>query len=196
MERFGAKHKWMAFLDGGEFLETTGNETLKEILTKFGEDNGIGALGVNWRMHTSSGLLKRPESARKSFVECIWDDEENGGRNSNNTHVKSIVRTDKAIGPFNPHLWTLKYGARTVGENGDVITTLAFSFPITRDRIALRHYAGKSREEYEQKMPRKTGWTTLKERRFGIRWNICCLVTALRWRSMIHRHLRKNDRRK
>jgi hypothetical protein len=104
-EHYGAKHTWIAFLDGDEFLETTGNKTLKEILTKFEEDDGIGALGVNWQMHTSSGLLKRPESARKSFVECIWDDEENGGKNSNNTHVKSIVRTDKAIRPVNPHLW-------------------------------------------------------------------------------------------
>jgi hypothetical protein len=168
IEQYGAKHKWTAFLDGDEFLEATGNKTLKEILTKFEEDDGIGALGVNWQIHTSSGLLKRPELARKSFVECIWDGEENGGKNSNNTHVKSIVRTDKEIRPVKPHLWLLKDDARTVGENGDAITTEAFRLPITRKRIALHHYAGKSREEYEQKMLRGNGKDDPKGEAF---WN-------------------------
>ncbi|KAF4625746.1 hypothetical protein G7Y89_g12417 [Cudoniella acicularis] len=156
IEHYGEQHTWMAFLDGDEFLETpAGNETLEEILRDLEDhDDNIGALAVNWQMHTSSGLLTRPESTRKAFVDCIWDDPENGGKNSNNTHVKSIVRTDKALRPSNPHLWYLKDGAITVGEHYDVVNSEAFRIPITRDRIALHHYAGKSREEYEAKMLR------------------------------------------
>lgn len=154
LEKYGEKHTWMAFIDSDEFFETPGNETLRQILTKFNANPKVGALGVNWQMHTSSGLLKRPESARKSFVHCLWDDPENGGVNSNNTHVKSIVKIEKALRPYNPHLWVLKDGAETVGENNDPIVSEAFRFPITRDRIALHHYAGKSREEYEAKMLR------------------------------------------
>jgi hypothetical protein len=154
LENYGKKHTWMAFIDSDEFFETPGNETLKQILTKLEGNEKVGALGVNWQMHTSSGLLKRPQSARKSFVHCIWDDPENGGANSNNTHVKSIVKVEKAVRAFNPHMFVLKDGAQTVGENGDAIVSEAFRLPITRDRIALHHYAGKSREEYEAKMLR------------------------------------------
>jgi len=154
LEKYGEKHTWMAFIDSDEFFETPGNETLRQILTKLDANPKVGALGVNWQMHTSSGLLKRPKSARKSFVHCLWDDPENGGVNSNNTHVKSIVKIEKALRPHNPHLWVLKDGAQTVGENNDAIVSEAFRSPITRNRIALHHYAGKSREEYEAKMHR------------------------------------------
>ncbi len=44
--------------------------------------------------------------------------------------------------------------AQTVGENGDVIDTIAFRSPITRNRVGLHHYALKSREEYEAKIQR------------------------------------------
>jgi hypothetical protein len=154
LEKYGNRHTWMAFIDSDEFFETPGDETLTQILNELDASPDVGALGVNWQMHTSSGLLTRPESARKSFVDCIWDDPENGGANSNNTHVKSIVKTAKALRPANPHLWILKDGAQTVGENNDPIVSEAFRLPITRDRIALHHYAGKSREEYEAKMLR------------------------------------------
>ncbi len=77
IEKYGSLHTWMAFIDGDEFLETPGKETLKEVLMSFEHNDTVGALGVNWRMHTSGGLLKRPESARKSFTTCHWDNMEN-----------------------------------------------------------------------------------------------------------------------
>ncbi|RDL39482.1 uncharacterized protein BP5553_03822 [Venustampulla echinocandica] len=154
IENYGANHTWMAFLDADEFLQMTGNQTLTDMLSELEQDKSIGSLGVNWRMHTSSGLLTRPESARKGFIDCIWDDLKGQGANSFNRHVKSIVRVSHAVRPANPHLWVLKDGSRTVGEHGDTIDSEAYRTPITRDRIALHHYAGKSREEYEEKMQR------------------------------------------
>jgi len=41
----------------------------------------------------------------------------------------------------------------TVGENGDVVNTEAFRVP-TRYRLALHHYAVRSKEEYEERMSR------------------------------------------
>lgn len=150
LEMWGSRHKWMVFIDGDEFLEmTAGNETLFSFLKEKEQEEGVGAVAVNWRMHTSSGLLTRPESVRKAFTECIWD-----GPRSNNSHVKSIVRTDVGVRPSNPHLWFLEEGYRTVGEAGDVVESEAFRVPVGRGRIALHHYAGKSREEYEEKMGR------------------------------------------
>jgi len=158
----------MAFIDADEFFETTSKETLSQILRSLEKDQTIGALGVNWQMHSSGGLLARPKSARKSFTTCIWDDPGHDGENSNNTHVKSIVKTSKYERPKNPHLYVLKDGAQTVGEKGDIIDSEAFRRPITRDRIALHHYAGKSRAEYEEKMLRGNAMNDPKGELF---WN-------------------------
>lgn len=56
--------------------------------------------------------------------------------------------------PMGPHMWVLKPGYQRVGEKGDVVESIAFRMPITRDRIALHHYVVKSREEYVEKMGR------------------------------------------
>ncbi|TVY48772.1 hypothetical protein LOCC1_G003364 [Lachnellula occidentalis] len=169
VQNHGTEHTWMAFLDVDEFIEmTAGNETLQDLLHEFEKHEDIGALAMNWRMHTSSGLKTRPESARKAFVDCIWDDEEHGGQTSHNGHVKSIVRMSKAVTPKGPHLWELTDGAETVGEHMDPVTSLAWRWPITRNRIALHHYAGKSREEYEEKMLRGNAMDDPKTEEF---WN-------------------------
>ncbi|KAG0651560.1 hypothetical protein D0Z07_1855 [Hyphodiscus hymeniophilus] len=151
MASYGHLHTWMAFLDADEYLEMTSNDTLRDILEEFEEDASVGALAVNWRMHSSSGVLKRPQSARKSFVDCITDETDDYGRPSDNQHVKVIVRTSYAQSPLGPHMWRLNQG-HVVGEHGDIIASEAWRNPITRDRIALHHYAVKSREEYEEKM--------------------------------------------
>lgn len=166
---FSPMHTWMVFIDVDEFIEmTAGNETLQDMLHEFEEHKNVGALAINWRMHTSSGLAKRPKSARKAFVDCIWDDDEKDGLASNNTHVKSIVRTSRGTKPKGPHLWHLSGDAVTVGENYDIVETLAWRLPITRNRIGLHHYAGKSREEYEEKMLRGNAMDDPKGEAF---WN-------------------------
>lgn len=60
----------MAFIDSDEFIDTPGNEALHEVLESFEDDETVGALGVNWRMHSSAGLLTRPDSTRKAFMVC------------------------------------------------------------------------------------------------------------------------------
>ncbi|RDW63527.1 hypothetical protein BP6252_11072 [Coleophoma cylindrospora] len=163
LRKYGALHTWIAFIDGDEFLEVSSrNETFQQILEEFERDESVGALGVQWRMHTSSGLLKKPESVRKAFTTCIFDDIEHDGLNSDNRHVKSIVKPSKTRGAWNPHLFWLETGFRNVGEYNDTITTMAWRQPITRDRLALHHYALKSREEYEEKMSRGNGMTDPK----------------------------------
>ena len=84
----------MAFLDGDEFLETPGNETRRNILVGFKGGDAVGALAVNGKMHSSSGLLTRPEAMRKSFVRRVWDDLDNWRKTSDNRHMKVVVRTD------------------------------------------------------------------------------------------------------
>lgn len=154
-EWYGKNHTWIAYFDADEFLEITApGETLRSILQGFELDDTVGALGINWRMHSSSDLKARPESNRKSFTTCIYDDKENNGEASDNKHVKSIVRTSKFKNAGNPHIMNVVENTRTVGEDGKTITHYAFRQPITRNRLSLHHYAVKSFEEYEAKINR------------------------------------------
>jgi hypothetical protein len=122
----------------------------------------------SWQMHTSSGHLVRPESIRKSYTTCIYDDPENGGESTDNNHIKTIAKA-KYVGPaINPHRFITAPDTITVGENWDEIVTAAWRKPITRERISLHHYAVKSRGEYEEKILRGNGMTDPKGEEF---WN-------------------------
>lgn len=161
---YGTNHSWLAFIDGDEFIEMTSTKSLRDLLSEFDDDPKIGALGVNWKMHSSSGLTYRPASARKAFVKCIWDElhPEDETLDSDNKHIKSIVKTSLYDRPINPHKFYLKDGAVTVGENRDVVEHIAFR-SITRDWITVHHYAVKSREEYEEKISRSNGMDIAKD---------------------------------
>lgn len=156
---FRHKHRWMAFLDADEFLEVRGNETLHGMLRDLDADPKVGALAVNWRIHSSSGLLKRPASSRKAFVTCIENADPNHeptiGRD--NEHIKSIVKTHLYERPLNPHKFATKDNSQTVGENGDVVDRYAWRVPITHERISVHHYASKSREQFAAKINRGNG---------------------------------------
>jgi hypothetical protein len=47
LQRYRDRHTWIAFIDADEFFETPGNETLREVLETFEDDEKVGALGVN-----------------------------------------------------------------------------------------------------------------------------------------------------
>ncbi|KAM3075844.1 hypothetical protein ACMFMF_005193 [Clarireedia jacksonii] len=142
VEKYRTNHTWMAFFDADEYLEMTGGETLNQLLEEYEKDKHVGALAVSWRMHSSSGVLKRPKSCRKAYVDCIWDDE--NGHNHLVHHVSSIG------------------GAVTVDEHGMEVPTVLRT-PPTKDRIALHHYAVKSREEYQEKVDRSNAMDDAKD---------------------------------
>jgi Glycosyl transferase family 2 len=156
-------HTWFAFVDSDEFYDTPGKETLKEILQSFEGDESVGALAVNWRTHTSAGLLKRPQSVRKSFTTCITDLYSPSGVESDNMHIKSIVKSAYYIDPQSPHSFNLKDGAKLVGEDGQQVHSAPRRAPITRKRIGLHHYAVKSKEEYQEKIDRSNANRTPKD---------------------------------
>lgn len=150
---YGVNNTWIAYIDADEFFDTPGGETMDGILKGLEPLSHIGALGVNWQMHTSSGRLTRAESVRAEYTECIYDDVEHNGDGSDNKHIKTIVKTANYGGAINPHQFGTK-DSITAGEWGDEIHGGPFRQPITRERISLHHYAVKSKEEYEEKMNR------------------------------------------
>ncbi|KAF8858994.1 hypothetical protein BDZ45DRAFT_742807 [Acephala macrosclerotiorum] len=153
---YGSLHSWIAFIDADEFFEARGGETLPSILREFDKDESVGALGVNWRLHSSANLTTRPKSMRQSFTTCPVDPEvipegEIQGWKDNRL-IKSIVKTALFEKPLTPHLFQTLNGTRTVGEHGDIIEYGdGVRQPITRDRIGLHHYTVKSREQFEEK---------------------------------------------
>lgn len=151
VKMFGDRHTWMGFLDADEFLEMTGGETLSEFLHDWARNDTVGAVGVNWLVHSSAGLLTRPaDGPRKAFNRCIVDDPHN-----DNLKVKTFVRTALFEFMWNCHcVAKFKKGAIQVGEDGDRITQNCDRNPITRKRWGLHHFGTKSREEFLQKQAR------------------------------------------
>ena len=151
VERFGAKHKWMAFLDPDEFLEMRGANppTLIKWLKTWEQNSTVGALGVHWLGHNSGGHLKKqPGDVRKAFTTCIGNDP-----TKSNKHVKTFVRPDRFYYIENIHWSKTKDGTIEVAEHGDLIHTWMHT-PVSHDIWALHHYATKSREDYELKKSR------------------------------------------
>jgi Glycosyltransferase family 92 len=174
--RFGDKHKWIGFLDADEFLEMTNpQDTLVSLLKEFEGNTSIGAVGVNWITHTSNGLIDRPASNRASQTECVFDDPK-----GENRHIKSFVRPHLYRAPSSPHSFKTKNDTFTVGETGDFVK-YAFRRPITRDRWALHHYAVKSKQEFEEKLARKSAMDN--SRGWGF-WEKIHNVTTMECKSL------------
>lgn len=158
LDLYGKKHKWIAFIDADEYLEVRGNNTIHSLLKQYDNDNSVGAFAINWQIHTSGGLLTRPDSARKGFTRCIEDQDPNHPPNvgTENEHIKVIVKPSHVATP-DVHKFYLKDGSRTVGEYGDTVDRQAWRVPITRDKVALHHYATRSLQEYKEKIHRGNG---------------------------------------
>lgn len=156
---YGHRHQWLAFIDADEIFEMTGDKTLLQLLQELDHDPLVGALGVNWRTHTSSHLLTRPDSCRQSFTTCIGDSADKQGHGSDNEHIKSIVKADHYVRALSPHHFTTNGSSATYGEFGSQgpIIPSQRQVPISRQRIALHHYAVKSKEEFREKMARSNG---------------------------------------
>jgi hypothetical protein len=147
---YGNKHTWLGIIDADEFIEMTGTETLVTFLKSFESDPKVGAVAVQWNVHTSNGLLYRPPSTRKAYTACAADDP-----NGENKHFKSFVRTAYYESPITPHNFVTNSSTHTVGESGDILSGYyPYRNPISRNRITLHHYEWKSKEEYAEKMER------------------------------------------
>ncbi|PQE05061.1 hypothetical protein CJF30_00004852 [Rutstroemia sp. NJR-2017a BBW] len=159
VEQHRNNHTWMAFLDADEYLEMTGGETLNQFLEEKEKEKEktVGTVVVSWQTHSSSGVLKRPTSCRKAFVDCIWD-----GDGGHNQWYKSIARLSLFSHPNSVHQMVPIDGAMVVDEHGMQQTDLRRA-PPTKDRIALHHYALKSREEYQEKCDRSNAMDDPKD---------------------------------
>lgn len=155
VDKYRGNHTWMAFLDADEYLEMTGRENLNQFLEKFEDDEHVGAVYPSWMTHSSAGVLQRAKSVRKAYTDCIWDGE------GHNVLGKTIAKLSLYDSPNTVHQVHTTEGSKTVDENG--VEAPIRRYNPTRDKIALHHYALKSREEYQQKIDRGNAMSTPKD---------------------------------
>ena len=168
-EWHGHQHKWFGFFDADEFLSMTSHhtplpdgereETLVSFLQTFDADPSVGAIALNWLMHTPSNLTHRPATGgvRANFRRCLDNALDNEAIDDNNTVVKCFVKSSHFNGG-GMHTFNLRNGSRHVGELGphdDESISLPWTRkPVTHTRIALHHFGFLSREQYAEKVQR------------------------------------------
>lgn len=142
LQRYGALHKWMAFLDLDEFLFPVSGGNLAEFLKDFDEYAGLAA---HWVFFGTSGHILRPEG----LVTQSYD----WSQGVPNRHVKLVIQPAKVVRFVNAHLVDCKDGFHVVNENKQPVTT-AIVNPASAEKIRINHYWCRSVEDYlRKKMP-------------------------------------------
>lgn len=152
-------HPWMAFIDVDEFVVL--RDATPDFPTLLREFEDAGALVLNWVVFGSSGLEKKP---RTNTLASYWQCAPDG--HPENLHVKSVVRPARVNDTrTDPHHFKYRapYVAKSAG--GETVAGPKSSRQATA-RVALHHYAIKSREEFGAKMARGSGMGNQKTMAF------------------------------
>ena len=153
VQRFRFESRYLAFIDGDEFIfpksKSTITEVVNDILIK---NTNAGGLAVNWRMFGSNnqdtadfsrGVLERfTKRSNKLF-----------------TASKTVADARKIRRSTNPHCAECFSGLQVINEKGFIVSesaccTLSENKYLTADEIVINHYREKSFEEYKIKVSR------------------------------------------
>lgn len=145
IRRFGGETEWMAFIDTDEFLRTTGDKPLPELLAEFPD---AAAVLAPWVVYNANGhIAKAPGPVRERFTQSVpWPF---AGQMPD---WKSIVRPAHVISMAAHHPSRLKDGAVMVDTNG---TQREYDFSnLPGDKLVVDHYYTKSYEEWLTRLPK------------------------------------------
>lgn len=144
IKRTRGKYAWVGFIDADEFVIIKDFRSIGEFLTDYPD---AAAVVLHWRFFGSSGHDRRPQTAViDAYREC--EDKYNG-------HVKTILRPERAAQCRNSHSWF--YTPWTLAMNEARKRSFGSHLPNpVGDKIWLNHYYSKSREDYMEKMARKS----------------------------------------
>jgi hypothetical protein len=135
IRRFGARWRWMAFIDVDEFLYPAEGDSLAALLDqRFGHLAGVE---VGWRNFGSSGHVARPAG----LVTAAYTLRGAGPACEIRTvaNVKSIVDPTAVSAVVGAHEFPVRAGER-------------LRLPLETGEIRLNHYFTRSREEFEAKL--------------------------------------------
>lgn len=143
--------QWIAFLDIDEFLFPINEHSLPEVLKSY---EAYGGVCVNWLIFGTSFIKKIPENHLliESLIRC------SSTSFPPNTHVKSIVRPERASHFVNPHhpIYLKEY----FQVNTDKLPFEGrFSPYIRTNKLRINHYWTRDEEFfYHIKIPRQQRW--------------------------------------
>ncbi len=131
---------WLAFIDIDEFIVPISKNDIRDMLDEYKE---YGGLGINWKIFSSNGHVRRPKGGTiENYFNVL----------EINDHIKSIVRPEVTVRPLSPHHFLYKDGYYCVNEDRIPITNF-FSYPVS-EKICINHYYYKSQQDFEEKIHR------------------------------------------
>ena len=150
LQSFGARCKWVGFLDIDEFALPLRDNDLRVLLAEFEE---YGGLAATWHLFGSSGHLSRPKGlVIKNYTEAFTVQE--------SFQIKCFVQPSRTEQCLNPHHFRYLPGHYCVNEDHfPVSPKLQCTFSPGR-RVRVNHYFLKSQQDFEEKLRRGRADTT------------------------------------
>ena len=160
VKNFKFQSRYLAFIDGDEFIFPKTNRGVVEIVDEIlSQNDDAGGLAVNLHQFGSNGEIQADYSrgvlerftrrAPNNWIIPLKENNLPGG----NAHVKTIANPRTIDFLYLPHSAVYFNGFYAVNENGGVVNG-PFNNPVTADKIVMNHYSVKSREEYARKVNR------------------------------------------
>ena len=162
IKRFKFECRYMAFIDGDEFIFPKSKPTIIEIVDEILKNNSnAGGLVANWQTFGSNyqekadytrGVLERfTRRAPKNWGTPADEYSLPGG----NSYVKTIANPRRLKYSDDAHHAKYMVGFYSVNSNGQFSVFNnqfpTISYPILTEKIVVNHYSVKSREEYERR---------------------------------------------
>lgn len=160
VRRFRFLCRYIAFIDGDEFIFPKSKPTVPEVVDELiGDRENVGGLAVNifafgsnnqTEEDLSRGVLERfTRRAETDWSPILPNSNLHGG----NAHVKTITIPRKTKYFYTPHFATYWMNNKAVNEIGQPVELFS-NYPVTANKIVMHHYSVKSLEEYKKKIQR------------------------------------------
>jgi len=149
-QRYGSQYDWLSFFDFDEFLYIKKNQTIQEFLSER-RYRKCANVKINWLIYTDNDLVYyENKPLQERFTSYAMDDPVN-------FHIKSTVRghlkTNYWRKVINPHTSETKFPCcNALGKK--IEYNAYFNIPPNFDFAYLKHYWGKTIEEYCLKIKR------------------------------------------
>ena len=139
IKHFGRQTKWLAIIDGDEYILPKQNWSIRDVLNK---NEDTHALGVNWVLFGSSHYDNTQDG--------LLVDKYRMCENGQNPHIKSIVQPRYVTSASHPHFVILQNPSKYKDCKKNIISG-PFNNNYTIDLIQINHYSFKSLEDYIKK---------------------------------------------
>ena len=140
IKNFGNETKWMAVIDGDEYILPKKNFwSIRDILSNF---ENAQAIGINWVNFGSSYY----DNSQSGFLV----DKYRYCENKQNPHIKTIFQPQYVININNPHFVEIQDPFKYIDCKGNMITG-PFNKNNTIDLVQINHYTFRSLEDFIQK---------------------------------------------